>query len=136
MPNPRLIHPCSIHIRQILKSSTFFDEDAREPVQHAQRSAIVVLPGQVKWEAQKNLIPDKAGVVEGAAGYVLFRVKYMNAASVTLNLNDRFTKMGHVETDVYVVKLEWTAHYPKHKGPTMLKAWFADRQPAKQTRGD
>lgn len=132
---PNLIHPCDVKIKQILKSSTIMDEDAREPVQQAKRAATKTVPGQPKWGQQYGLGAGKAGAVEGSDGYVLFRKIDLDAASVTLQPNDRFVQIGHVMTDVYIIKLEWCGHYQDQSGPTMVKAHFADRQPSKQTRG-
>lgn len=135
MPLPNLIHPCNVKIKQILKASTIYDEDAREPVQQATRAAVKIVPGQPKWGQQYGIEAGKAGVAEGADGYVLFRKVDLDAANVTLQPNDQFIQMGHVETDVYIVRLEWCGHYPDQQGPSLLKAHFADRQPARQTRG-
>ena len=74
-------------------------------------------------------------MVEGSDGYVLFRRIDLDTAGITLQRQDRFSKLGHVETDVYIVRLEHTAHYPDQGGPTLVKAYFEDRGPSRQTRG-
>lgn len=135
MPIPNLLHPVPVKIQQIDKANTFYDEDAREPVQHAARKATVTLPGQAKWGAQFDMSPGKGGISEDAAGYVLFRRVDLGAAGISLQVNDRISQIGDVDTDVYIMKLEWTGHYLSAGGPTLVKAYFADRQPARQTRG-
>lgn len=135
MTTPNLIHPINVTLVQIKKGTTFYDPDSREPIQQADREVPVVLPGQPKWERQFSLEMEKGGAREGALGYVLFRKVDLDAASIELKVNDRISKIGHVETDVYIVRLEWTGHYPDQDGPSLVKAHFADRQPAKQTRG-
>jgi hypothetical protein len=132
---PNLLHPVPISVEKIDRASTYYDPDAREPIQQAARATTVVVQGQVNWGTQKGLEPAKAGPREGATGYVLFRRVDLDAAGVTLEDNDRFAKLGDVETDVYVDRLEWEGHYPDQGGPTLVKAYFSDRQPAKQTRG-
>lgn len=135
MTVPNLIHPVPCVIEKINRGATHMDEDAREPITQAARDATVTVPGQVNWGTQMGLEPQKAGPREGAAGYVLFRRVDLAAASITLEDNDRFAKLGDVETDVYIDRLEWQGHYPGAGGPTLVKAYFVDRRPAKQTRG-
>ena len=135
MPLPRLLHPVDIHVEKIDRAATAYDHDAREPIVQAARKTIVVVPGQVNWGTQKGLEPSKAGPREGASGYVLFRHTDLTVAGLTLEDNDRFAKLGNVDTDLYVDRLEHTAHYGDQGGPTLVKAYFSDRAPAKQTRG-
>lgn len=135
MTVPNLLHPVPISVEKIDRASTYYDPDAREPIMQAARKTIVVVPGQVNWGTQKGLEPQKAGPREGATGYVLFRHTDLTAAGLTLEDNDRFAKLGNVETDVYIDRLEHEGHYPDQGGPTLVKAYFSDRAPAKQTRG-
>ncbi len=135
MTLPRLLHPVDISIEKIDRAATVYDPDAREPIFQASRKTIVVVPGQVNWGTQLGLESTKAGPREGAAGYVLFRRVDLDAASITLEDNDRFARLGNVDCDLYVDRLEHEGHYPDHGGPTLVKAYFSDRQPAKQTRG-
>lgn len=135
MPLPRLIHPVDIVVEQIDRSQTYYDDEAREPVQQIERSAQVTLPGQVKWEEQFGLEQKKSGVRETSRGYVLFRKADLDGQSVVLQLNDRIVKMGHVETDVYLDSLEWLGHYQDQSGPSLQKAFFTDRRPSRQERG-
>lgn len=135
MTLPRLIHPVPVVIEQIDRASTLYDSDAREAVTQAARDAGITIPGQVKWGTQFGLEPTKTGPREDASGYVLFRRIDLDAASVTLQINDNIKKLGDVDADLYISRLEWIAHYPSAGGPTMVKAHFVDRQPAKQTRG-
>jgi len=65
----------------------------------------------------------------------VFRKVDLDAAGLVLQREDRFAKMGHVETDVYVISIEWQGHYPDQGGPSLLKAHFEDRGPSRQTRG-
>ena len=135
MPLPNLIHPVDIVIEQIDKTETMYDEYAREPIQIVDREAQLTLPGQVKWESQFGLEHEKSGARETSRGYVLFRKTDLDAQTITLQLNDRIVKMGHVETDVYINRLEWMGHYQDQDGPSLQKAYFVDRRPSLQSRG-
>lgn len=132
MAIPKLIHPCNISIGRIDRSVTLYDEDAREPLQQAARLVSVTVPGQVSWADTLRMETGKGGVIYNAQGYVLFRKADLDLAGFVVQINDRISKMGHVETDVYVERLEWVGHYPDQNGPTLLKAYFSDRLPSKQ----
>ena len=135
MTIPSLIHPVPIVIVQGDTSATLYDEDAREPVQQLSRSTPITLQGQVKMGATEEVEMERQGVAEGADGYVLFRKIDLDALGVTLAPNDRFTKFGHVETDVYILKLQPMGHYTDQGGHTLIRAWFEDRTPAKVAHG-
>lgn len=135
MPTPNLIHPVPVTIEQIDKPATLYDEDAREPIQFAARATSKTIAGQVKWGSQFDETTTRVGTVEGASGYVLFRQIDLTAAGVELQLEDRFSRIGTRDTDVYITRLRPVGHYPDHSGHTMIKAFFDDRQPSKQTRG-
>jgi hypothetical protein len=79
-------------------------------------------------------------------GYVLFRLVDVRAAAnragfgqYRLKQNDRFLKFGvgpnAVETDLYIVDLRYSGHYPDQGGASLVKAFFEDRNPSKQNRG-
>lgn len=135
MPIPNLLHPVPIKIRQLSRATTVYDDDAREPIQVVGRTAELTVSGQVRWYEQYRQEHTRVGTVEGASGYVLFRLADLAAQSITLQRQDQFIEIGGRATDVYVVSLEWVGHYDDQGGPTMVKAHFADRQPARQTRG-
>lgn len=132
---PRLLHPVPVTIEQIDRGETLYDEDAREPIQQAARKVSKTIPGQVKWFSQFDDKPTRAGTIENASGYVLFRQVDLTAYAVELATEDRFSRIGTRDTDVYVVSLRPVGHYPDQGGHTMIKAFFKDRQPSKQTRG-
>ncbi len=135
MPVPNLIHPVPIDIQQIVKSETIYDDDLREPVQQAARPVTVKTVGQVKWNSQFELESQLGGAVEGSRGYVLFRRIDLEIQGIVLANNDRISKMGVRDTDVYITRLEPVGHYPDQSGHTLIKAHFNDRAPARQTRG-
>lgn len=140
MPFPRLLHPVPVELESLDRAATIVDDDYGEPVQQAVRSPRHVLSGQVSWgkgDQQFRLGP--LGAEEHADGYVLFLLKDLRAANLELKQGDRIVAIGagvaRIELDVYVVKLKPEGHYAWAGGPTMMKAFFADRFPAKQKRG-
>ena len=136
MVQPRLLHPVPIVIQQMDQSTTMYDDDYREPIQQSQRFANVTLPGQVKWTVGLDeLKMERGGVRLEAEGYVLFRYKDLKAKNITLKKDDRLITIGGVEVDVYITKIQPMGHYPSAAGPTLVRAWFNDRQPNKQGKG-
>lgn len=135
MPIPNLIHPVPILIQQIDTAETLYDDELREPVQQSVRGATVTVDGQVKWGLDQSVDSERRGAQEDSDGYVLFRYVDLQAQGVTLKHEDRFIKLGTLDVDVYVTSLRPEGHYSDTGGPTLVKAFFADRQPSRQTRG-
>lgn len=128
---PRLLHPVPVQIEQANRGATVYDEDARESVGQVAVDAVVTINGQVKYGSSKQLdYQSGAGVQENEKGYVLFRQRDLNAASITLQPSDRIIKIGSVVHDVYISRLMPTGHYGEHGGNTLVKAFFEDRQPS------
>jgi hypothetical protein len=119
-------------VSRLNKAATLYDEDTREPIQQAEHYSSVTVPGQVSWVDTSKMEPTKGGIIQNAQGYVLFRKVDLDALSFMIQINDRITKMGHVDADVYVERIEWLGHYPDQIGPSLVKAFFSDRLPAKQ----
>lgn len=132
---PNLIHPVPVRIQQIVTGDTMYDEDFREPIQNSKRSTTIVVPGQPKFTDEGSLSISEGGVRPITDGHIIFRYIDLNRKSITLSLNDRFVKIGHVVCDLYIVRLVPVGEYPEHNGPTMVKAYFVDRQPSRQSKG-
>ena len=140
MPLPRLIHPVPTDVRQIDKTETIYDEGYREPVQQAERGVTKTVPGQWKWGSDKELRPGKSGPEEESDGYVLFRLIDLEGQGINpLQIQDQIVGYGggrgRVNLDVYIISLRYIGHYSDQAGPSMVKAFFKDRQPSRQTRG-
>lgn len=135
MVQPNLIQRIPIQIEQIDLGGTFMDPDAREPVQQATRTTTVTVDGQPRWSSQKAKGHEPGGRTESSTGYVLFRLFDLSAVGITLEINDRIKKIGGLDTDVFIERLEFTGHYEDQNGATLVKAHFEDRQPSKQRRG-
>jgi len=129
---PNLLHPVPVDVEQLDKSGTIYDDDFREPTQQVEHKTVVHLEGQVHWGEMKEVGVTQAGVEENAAGYVVFRYVDLEAQSVVLRLNDRITRLGKLDTDLYITKLKPSGHWPDQGGATLLKAYFMDRQPSRQ----
>lgn len=130
MPIPNLIHPIDVKIEQINKGSTFYDDDAREEVQIVGRVPTVTVKAQVKWDFEISLKATKGGAQEDASGYVLFRLLDLDALGIEIKRGDRFVEFGNRPANVYVVRVQPTATYDDVNGPTLLKAFFSDREPS------
>jgi hypothetical protein len=129
---PNLIHPVPIEIRQIDKAKTHYDKDYREPVQRVARKTTQTLSGQVGWSYEKRVQYTRGGNRFDADGYVLFRYVDLEAKGITLAVNDRFSKVGTLDVNVYIKHLQPQGHYPQFSGPTLVKAFFQDKDPAKK----
>jgi hypothetical protein len=140
MPTPNLLHKTPVYIRQIDRSFTVMDDNLREPIGQVRREKKPIkLIAQVKIGDTDDPDASEGGVTERSAGYLLFRTQDLRAAEVELQRGDRVVQIGDPpndrETDYYLTKFQWRGHYPEHGGPTLLKAFFADRKPSRQ-RGD
>lgn len=134
MSIPHLIHPIDIDIEQISPATTIYDPDTREPIQQVARSALFTIKGQPRFRSQTSVNLERGGNRGDGNGYILFRIQDLNRAAVTINLNDKITRIGHVTgVEFFVTKIEWIGHLPRHNGPSLLKAWFDDRDPSKQS---
>lgn len=131
MPLPNLIHPVNIIVDRLDVSSTVMDDDFREPVSQGARIASVTVPGQVRWGKAEGLKGQPAGPSYEYSGYVTFRKTDLDALSFMIKEGDRLKNLGSTATDVYVVGLQWLGHYPDQAGPSLLRAYFHDRRPAK-----
>lgn len=141
MPLPNLIHPVPVYIRQIDRTFTAVqDANLHEPIGQARRfQKPKKLRAQVRIQDTDAPNSSEGGVVEGSNGYLLFLTRDLKRERVTIQRGDRVVQIGDGddarETDYYLTKMQWRGHYPNHKGPTMLKAFFRDRKPSRQ-RGD
>jgi hypothetical protein len=136
MPIPNLLHPVPIRVEQIQRGAVEVDPDYDEEYEVIARAAVVVLPGLVKWGYSDHFRANDTGPQEGEDGYVLFRLVDLRAQGlVSIYRGDKFIQLGGnpnaIGTDVYVVRLRFEGHYPDQNGPTLLKAFFSDRQPVK-----
>jgi hypothetical protein len=132
---PNLLNAVDVDIEQLDTSATVYDSDFREPVQQANHSVKKTVKGQVKWSEGRMYGSEMAttpiGVEDNAAGYVLFRFVDLEAKSIVLKNNDRFVKLGKIDTDLYVIALQPCGHWSDQKGATMIKAYFLDRAPSR-----
>lgn len=137
MPTPHLIHPVPVFLRKADKAnSPVMDPLLHEPVGQVRRESTIRLLAQVSWGLDQSQQPSEMTVGDTADGYLLFRTLELAAARVQIKPGDRIVKIGEgpVEqvTDLYIVSLKWMGHYPEHGGPTLLRAYFADRSPSRQ----
>ena len=128
-PYPRLLHPVPIELRQLNRSTTAWDDKAREPIGRAIRDKAVVLQAQVMYNRIELPIADFEGVRHDSKGKLLFRFIDLAAAGVTIARGDKITKIGNRDCDFFVSYFEDAGHYPEYTGAVFLAAWFVDRDP-------
>jgi len=136
MPLPRLIHPVAVQVSKLQRSTTVVDADYREEVENVDYAAPVTINGQIRWEQDDRLRPSKLGIEEGSDGYVLFMLRDLRRLGLEpICQGDKIESIGvgpnRVATNVYVVFIKYMGHMPRHGGPSMVKAFFKDRHPAK-----
>lgn len=136
---PNLLHPIPTEIQQKNPALVSQDEGYREPVQTIGRGTTYTVQGQWKWFSDRELTMQKSGAGEASDGYVLLRNIDLAVIGKKIGRGDRIVGYGagvnRVDLDVEIVKLRYEGHYPDQVGPALVKAFFSDRQPARQTRG-
>ena len=85
--------------------------------------------------ASANLKTLANGASSEADGYVM--VRFYDLANhpdgpKTIQIGDRVTTDGFLESEFYIVRLQPRAHYTDQGGPSLLKCWFNNRAPAKE----
>ena len=126
---PDLVHPIPVEIEQIDKSSTDWDDDAREAIRTVARTAVKKLNAQISWSVKDDPNPEKMGISEETRGYLLFKKKDLSGESVTISRGDKISKIGHDIVELYVTGLIPVGHYPDQGGASLLQAYFGDRNP-------
>jgi hypothetical protein len=137
---PNLLHPVAVEIEQIQRTVAPMDEDYQEPIQQASRGPRLSAPGQVKWGVDERLRTTLTGAETESEGYILFRRVDLRARGIAeLQQNDRIVSIGSGPNarpvDLYITALRFEGHYPDQGGPALVKAFFKDRSPSKQTPG-
>lgn len=142
MPTPRLLHPVPVELRKAdRKFTAAYDENLREPVGQVRRKQKPIkLTAQVKIKDTDATTATEGGEQRQSNGYMLFLTADLKKKGVTIDIGDRVVKIGTGdnarEVDYYIVKFHWRGHYPEHGGPTMVKAFFEDRQPSRYREAD
>lgn len=141
MPQPNLLHPIAVWLRQIDRARTaVMDNVLKEPVGQVRREKKPVrLVAQMAIRDTDRPDAQPGNVVEESQGYLLFRTLDLRKARVTIDRGDRIVKIGDEpnqrEADLYITRVQWRGHYQDQGGPTLLRAFFEDRHPSRQ-RGD
>lgn len=136
---PRLIHPIPTDIQSFDPQSTIQDDGYEEPVQIVEYGTTFTVNAQWKWFSDKELQSQNYGAEEKSDGYVLMRRVDLLALGQSIKRGDRIGAYGvganRLETDLYITKVRHEGHYPDQGGPALVKAYFSDRQPSRQTPG-
>lgn len=127
-----LIEPSPIVVEQLDRSSTIYDDDAREPIKQVRRTTAVTLEAQVSWTRNRRAafkLGAQGGVLDEASGYLVFMRRDVAAAGVTLTRGDRITSIAGVAVDpvLYLIGEQRAGHL---SGTANLEIWdFSDRRP-------
>lgn len=136
---PRLIHPVPTFIQSVLVDQTIQDDGYNEPVQSVRYSETYEIPGQWNWYTDREINAVQYGSEERSIGYFMVRRFDLNLIGKMIQRGDRVIGYGvgtnKIDLDVYVTKLRYEGHYPDQGGPSLMKIFINDRQPARQTRG-
>lgn len=126
---PNLIHPVWATIQKADRTTTAYDEDAREPIRSVDRATVRV-QAQVRYRSLSD--PDwlAIGPAENAKGYLLFRHLDLSRLGYTPKRGDRVTKLGKRVVEYYFLDEDPAGHYPDQDGYTLLKVYFEDRRPS------
>lgn len=137
---PNLIHPLPTDFQSLQALNTIQDSGYQEPVQTVSYGAVFSVPGQWKWFSSRELRMQKYGAEEGENGYVLLRPFDLRAIGKSVNRGDRIvgygSGSGRVDLDVYIIRVSYEGHYQDINGPGLMKAFFSDRQPSRQSPGN
>jgi len=137
---PRLLHPINVLIKKADRLQTFYDQDLHEPIGQVRRpQKPVVVWAQIKVLESDDPKASVGGVLENTRGYILLRTADLLNKHFTVERGDQIIQIGEGdyarEVDYYITRLQQRGHYPRAKGHTLIKAWFADRHPSRQ-QGD
>lgn len=141
MPTPTLLHPIPVKLRKADKKFTAaWDENFREPVGQVRRKQRPIeLLAQIKNTKVDVATTTEGGVTLQSDGYLLFLWSDLIAAGVQIEQGDRIVEIGADdglrEVDYYIIQTTPRGHYPEHGGPTLLKAYFQDRESAQHREG-
>ena len=134
MATPRLLHPIKVFLRKADKEETaVWDEKLKEPIGQVRRKQKPIkLTAQIGKGSADRSVATEGGTSEKSDGYLLFLTSELKLKKVTIEIGDRVIQIGEGdserEVDYYLLRLAWRGHYPEHRGHTMLKAFFEDRQ--------
>lgn len=137
MPRVKLIHPITVFLRKADKEQTaVMDDDLHEPVGQVRRKLKPIkLVAQIADGKTKDALPSSGGVILESDGYLLFRTKDLRGARTTVEIGDRVVQIGEKPNDhavdYYITKLKYLGHYPNHKGASLVRAYYEDREPSR-----
>lgn len=137
MPPVRLLHPIQVLLRKAEPSRTAAQDPVlKEPIGQVRRNRKPIrLLAQISDGKTNDPVATAGGVNEDSDGYLLFRTQDLRREGVTVERGDRVVQIGSDENakdvDYYITKLKYMGHYPNHKGPSLVRAYYADRQPSR-----
>ena len=134
MPRPRLIRPTTITIQPVDRTTTEWDQDAREPLRTVARKTTITIPGQPRFGTLRlggrgEDVWTATGLDESANGFITVRKVDCDAIGYTPSTGDRITKVGARTTELYVIKVHDLGHWSDTDGYSLMRLYFRDRRP-------
>jgi hypothetical protein len=136
---PRLLHPVPVFIRKKdVEFTAAYDHNLHEPIGQVRREQKPIrLMAQVRINDTDAAQATQGPITETSTGYLLFLTRDLDDARITIERGDQIVQIGEDdfarEVDYYIIKTQWRGHYPRAKGPTLMKAFFEDRHPSRLT---
>lgn len=138
MLGPRLINPVPVFIRKADPDNTAaVNTSLHEPVGQMRRFRDPIkLLAQISYIKMDNPVPTAGGINEISDGYLVFQISRLRKMGIMVDRGDQVTQIGQGRTlmavDYYITKIQPLGHTSLAKGATLIKAYFADRQPTRQ----
>lgn len=127
---PRLLHPVNVVIEKTDTTKTITDPRSRSVIGQPLRTKVTIR-AQLSNKRHDQLSMDPGGRETGHEGYILARVRDLEAASIEIGIGDRIVKMGRREVVYYITRKEFKAGYSDQNGHTLIRFYYNDRSPVK-----
>ena len=127
---PNLVHPIWVTVDKIDKTQTVYDTDAREPIRSAAHPVTVRIQAQHQPSGARALEVFPQGASDNVTGYILVQRADLTRLSWEPKRGDRITQIGIQVMSNYVVGTQPAAHYPDQSGYSLLRVFYADRNPS------
>lgn len=127
---PSLLHPNNVTIEPKEAASALVDDYSSEIIRGSGRGTEFIIPAQVHWEREKDADPHQQDIVESSTGHITVRRWDAERLGVSLpKRGDRITKLDDAAVRLYIIRTTPLGHYSASDKPTLLRAYFTDREP-------
>ena len=128
----RLLFPVDVEIEPVDKSSTFYDDSAREPILQVDRNATVTVPAQVEWTDRNRPSQTRTGPQHKSSGYLVILTRTLPDLRYTPKRGDKIVTIPNYSGTYFVTSI--TPHAHRDGVPQTLHLDFSDRNPTQGVR--